>query len=206
MALWLGHIVMSSARHAARALPGKADGAAMPRRRFLLVFLRTLIFAAAVTSLPRSLRAQSCNCYSDTDCLLPAGFPAMRLQSHRPARRYAAARTMSAAPGRPSRGAARQTPASYKHRRAVHVQQLTGLLSAWLGQPLAFIDRRAVDQRNQHLSRPKFRSPSSQGTRRVLPVKIAGLPGRLTAHGPSQKKWRGLSNSQIAARRDNRGR
>ena len=74
MALWLGHIVMFST-HAVRALPGKADGVAIPRRRFLAVFLRTLIFAATVTSLPRSVRAQSCNCYSDTDCYCPPDFP-----------------------------------------------------------------------------------------------------------------------------------
>jgi hypothetical protein len=74
MVLWLGHIVMVSS-HAVLALPRTASGAAMPRRRFLLVFLRTLIFAAAVTSLPRSLRAQSCNCYSDSDCYCPPDFP-----------------------------------------------------------------------------------------------------------------------------------
>ena len=136
MALWLGHIVMLSA-HAARALPGRADGAAMPRRRFLLVFLRTLIFAAAVTSLPRSLRAQSCDCYSDTDCYCPPDFRNAS-SIHRPARRYAAARTMSAAPGRPSRGAARQTPAATAPTRSA-CPTTDWLLSAWLRQPLAFI-------------------------------------------------------------------
>ena len=45
MALWLGHIVMFSS-HTVRALPRAADGGDMPRRHFLLVFLRTLIFAA----------------------------------------------------------------------------------------------------------------------------------------------------------------
>ena len=74
MVLWIGHIVMFSS-HAVRALPRTADGADMPRRRFLLVFLRTLIFAATVTSLPRSLRAQSCNCYSDSECYCPPDFP-----------------------------------------------------------------------------------------------------------------------------------
>lgn len=73
-ALWLSHIVMFSSR-AVQALPRKADGGDMPRRHFLLAFLRSLIFAAAMTSLPRSLRAQSCNCYSDSECYCPPEFP-----------------------------------------------------------------------------------------------------------------------------------
>lgn len=72
--LWLGHIVVFSSR-AVRALPGMPDGADLPRRRLLLAFLRTLIFAAAVTSLPRSLRAQSCNCATDSECYCPPDFP-----------------------------------------------------------------------------------------------------------------------------------
>src|SRR5262245_46067175 len=70
VSLWIGHVFMFS-RHAvrSRAVPrGEVGGVAISRRAALLAFLKLLLVTAAVTSLPRSLRAQGCNCYSDSDC------------------------------------------------------------------------------------------------------------------------------------------
>lgn len=77
VALWAGHVVMFSLNQT-RALAVRRDGAApveASRRATLLLFLRILLVAATVTSLPKSLRAQNCNCYSDSDCYCPADFP-----------------------------------------------------------------------------------------------------------------------------------
>jgi hypothetical protein len=77
VSLWLGHVFMFS-RHAVRSRAvrrGEASGGVISRRAALLVFLKLLLVTAAVTSLPRSLRAQGCNCYSDSDCYCPPDYP-----------------------------------------------------------------------------------------------------------------------------------
>ena len=75
-ALWFGHVFMFS-RHATRALAvSRNAGPVDPSRRAaLLEFLRLLLVTASITSLPKTLRAQSCNCYTDSDCYCPADFP-----------------------------------------------------------------------------------------------------------------------------------
>lgn len=77
VALWAGHVVMFS-RNQTRALAVRHH-AGMPadlsRRATLFLFLRILFVAATVTSLPKSLRAQNCNCYSDSNCYCPSDFP-----------------------------------------------------------------------------------------------------------------------------------
>ena len=75
--LWVGHVFMFS-RHATRSrgiVRGQAGGGAISRRTALFTFLKLLLVTAAVTSLPRSLRAQGCNCYSDSDCYCPPDYP-----------------------------------------------------------------------------------------------------------------------------------
>lgn len=74
-ALWLAHIWVFSGR-ATRAAAFRAGGFPdLSRRRFLITFLRTLVFTATLTGLPHSLAAQGCNCYSDSNCQCPPDFP-----------------------------------------------------------------------------------------------------------------------------------
>ena len=77
VALWIGHVFMFS-RYATRALAVSRSGKTMvdtSRRAAIFAFLRLLIVTATVTSLPKTLRAQSCNCFSDSDCYCPPDFP-----------------------------------------------------------------------------------------------------------------------------------
>lgn len=74
-ALWVGHVFMFS-RHATQARARPAEGAVdLPRRTALLAFLRLMLVTATVTSLPRTLYAQGCNCFSDSNCTCPPDFP-----------------------------------------------------------------------------------------------------------------------------------
>jgi hypothetical protein len=75
-ALWFGHVFMFS-RHATRALAvSRSAGPADPSRRAALIaFLRLLFVTAAITSFPKNLRAQGCNCFNDSDCYCPADYP-----------------------------------------------------------------------------------------------------------------------------------
>ncbi len=76
-ALWFGHVFMFSL-NATRAMAVSGLGVVaidLGRRSALLTFLKILFVAATVTSIPKSLRAQSCNCYSDSDCYCPPDFP-----------------------------------------------------------------------------------------------------------------------------------
>lgn len=73
--LWLAHTWVFSS-HVVRATAVRGyDLPDASRRRFLLTFLRTLVFTATLTSLPGSLAAQGCNCYSDSNCQCPPDYP-----------------------------------------------------------------------------------------------------------------------------------
>jgi hypothetical protein len=80
--LWLLHgwkFTQRSIRATAlRTEPGP-DGnnaqAIWTRRRILLAVARVLLFSAAASALPRSLRAEGCNCYKDDNCSCPSDFP-----------------------------------------------------------------------------------------------------------------------------------
>jgi hypothetical protein len=76
-ALWLGHVYMFS-HYATRALAIRRGGEATvdrSRRAILLNFLKLLLVTATVTSLPRTLSAQACNCYTEGNCYCPPEFP-----------------------------------------------------------------------------------------------------------------------------------
>jgi len=76
--LWMAHVWMFTVRSARatalRSVPGTGD-AIWSRRRLLAAFLRVLVFSAVAAGLPRGLRAQSCNCYSEQNCYCPPDFP-----------------------------------------------------------------------------------------------------------------------------------
>lgn len=78
--LWMSHVWMFTLRSARatalRSVPGTGGaGAPWSRRRLLAAFLRILVFSAVAAGLPRGLRAQSCNCYSEQNCYCPPDFP-----------------------------------------------------------------------------------------------------------------------------------
>jgi hypothetical protein len=74
-ALWVGHVFMFS-RHATSALAISSIAPANPSRRvWLMAFLRLLLVTATVTSLPRNLRAQGCDCFNDSNCTCPPDYP-----------------------------------------------------------------------------------------------------------------------------------
>lgn len=81
-ALWIAHVwfyTMRSIRATAALTPSHGVHARQaelwPRRRVLQVFVRTLIFSAMVSMVPKSAYAQECNCYSDDNCSCPPDFP-----------------------------------------------------------------------------------------------------------------------------------
>jgi hypothetical protein len=78
--LWMAHVWMftfRSAKATALLSGSKADEVNLywSRRRLLAAFLRVLVFSAVASGLPRGLRAQSCNCYSESNCSCPPDFP-----------------------------------------------------------------------------------------------------------------------------------
>lgn len=78
--LWMAHVWMFTLR-SARATALRAGPRAeevnlyWSRRRLVAAFLRILVFSAVASGLPRGLRAQSCNCYSESNCSCPPDFP-----------------------------------------------------------------------------------------------------------------------------------
>ncbi|MEQ1752561.1 MAG: hypothetical protein ABL973_00345 [Micropepsaceae bacterium] len=82
IALWVAHVwfyTMRSIRATAALAPQSQVAARQeelwPRRRVLRVFIRTLIFSAMISVLPRSAYAQECNCYTEDNCSCPPDFP-----------------------------------------------------------------------------------------------------------------------------------
>jgi hypothetical protein len=87
LALWVSHglvftarsIVASPVRQAdmmANQGPRGVDAAFIwTRRRFFSAAVRVLLFSAAASALPRSARAEDCNCYTENDCDCPPAFP-----------------------------------------------------------------------------------------------------------------------------------
>jgi len=81
-ALWMAHVWMFI-RRSVRATAVRAAGRPIaeqqaelwPRRRLLAAFVRTLIFTAISSLVPRNAWAQECNCYSENDCSCPPDFP-----------------------------------------------------------------------------------------------------------------------------------
>lgn len=80
--LWIAHVwlyTLRSIRATAALTPQnqvvKRQAQLWPRRRVLAVFVRTLIFSAMMSVLPKSAYAQECNCYADNDCSCPPDFP-----------------------------------------------------------------------------------------------------------------------------------
>jgi hypothetical protein len=80
--LWVAHVwfyTMRSIRATAALTPSDAVAARQaelwPRRRVLRVFVRTLIFSAMMSMIPKSAYAQECNCYSEENCSCPPDFP-----------------------------------------------------------------------------------------------------------------------------------
>lgn len=78
--LWIAHVWMFTLRSArATAVLVVPEGHSAPqpwtRRRLLGAFLRVLVFSAVASAIPRSLRAQECNCYTENDCYCPDAFP-----------------------------------------------------------------------------------------------------------------------------------
>jgi hypothetical protein len=80
--LWIAHVwfyTLRSIRATAALTPASAVAARQvelwPRRRVLQVFVRTLIFSAMMSVIPKSAYAQECNCYSEENCSCPPDFP-----------------------------------------------------------------------------------------------------------------------------------
>lgn len=81
--LWIAH-GWAFTRRALRATarlhaPGRTPPAPAPapwtRRRVVAAFLRVMVFSALSAALPRTALAQSCNCYTESDCYCPPDFP-----------------------------------------------------------------------------------------------------------------------------------
>jgi hypothetical protein len=75
--VWMAHVWMFTIRSAKATAchSSHADSVIWSRRRLLGAFLRVLAFSALTAALPRGLRAQSCNCYTENGCSCPPDFP-----------------------------------------------------------------------------------------------------------------------------------